>query len=220
MNKTFFIAGIAAVLITFASCAGSPSASGGKGEEFQQFHTYNSMPKDTEQWKYYKTGEGFLAFNLYKTTQYQLLGEDYPNFYCSIFYKKFGDLMDEEYTYSTRKIKIDGTMVPVTMENLEPVTKDGKTSRTLKVTVGETVYSFDGLKIETIPVSKGMSYDEVIAILGEPNDEDKGALDTYSGSNSLAVDFDDRYKEYWYLKYDKYPGCTFGFSQDRKLINF
>jgi hypothetical protein len=62
-----------------------------------------------------------------------------------------------------------------------------------------------------------MAYEEIIAILGEPDEEIKGVADTWRyGSVSLN---NRRYRPFWEFRYNKYLGYRLTLNENRKLEN-
>jgi hypothetical protein len=205
---------VVSVAVILANCV---SISGGSktDKEYKTNGIYETLPENTDTMRFYEQGNGFLVFNLYRTTRFKLLNGKHHELYCDIEYKVYGSPEMNRREMYLEKIKVDGKQVRYSMESLEPFEKDGKTFQTLKVRVGENEYFFDFI-VETIPVSAGMDYDEIIRILGEPDEERKDVFDTWT-SEYHKPDLDNRYHSSWKFIYDRYPGYVLRLDDDGNL---
>jgi hypothetical protein len=156
---------------------------------------------------------------LYETTRYYLQDQNYPEAYCSIFYKEYGEYLEEGSQSSIKKIKINNIMVPYSQKSLDPIVNDHGIIIPLEVIIGDKIFVFN-FNVESVPISSGMSYDEIINILGQPNDERKSIYDTWSLDWPGNPDHNNRYRESWILVYKKYSGRAFFLNPNGTLERF
>jgi hypothetical protein len=207
-------------MIFIISCAStSTQATKENTQEYERFKVYTAVPPDTERLRFREYGNGFLLFDLYETTRYYLQDQNYPEVYCSISYKEYGKYFEEDSQRSIKKIKINDIMVPYSEKNLDPIVNDDVVTIPLEITVGDKIFVFN-FNVESVPISIGMSYDEIINILGQPNDETKNIYDTWSLDWPGDPDINNRYRESWVLDYKKYSGRAFFLSPNGVLERF
>ena len=191
----------------------------------QASRSYTRLPRDNERMYFHEYGKGFLIFDFRRPKILMLQNSEIPYTSCSVTYRAYRSYNESREEYNINKIRIDGVLTNISRENLPNIEIDGKIIRRLKVIVGENEYYFDR-NVEEIPISLGITYDEIIHILGQPDNEVKGIYDTWRiGTSSLATafyrpDLNNRYHSNWILQYNIYPGYAFKFNDDGILISF
>jgi len=206
------------LLIVFMLFAMGCASNKIENEPYNFIGSYTSLPPSTENQKFYEYGNGFLIFTLLDSSCFYLKNSE-PKVTCFIDYKEYGKSMEEHQDYFIKKIKIDNVMVPVSSKQLDPVVNGNTRVVPLEVKVGEKIFVFN-FNVQEVPVSLGMTYEEIIEILGQPNDEKKSATDTWSVEYRGDPDFNRRYRSYWELVYDKFLGKKLYLNQKGILEGF
>jgi len=189
-----------------------------ENEPYDRFRSYTRLPPNSENQKFYEYGNGFLIFDLLEESCFYLKGSE-PKVTCLFHYKVYGEAYREFPNYFINKIKIDNVMVPFSSKQLDPVVNGNTRLVPLEVTVGDQIFVFN-FNVKEVPVSLGMTYEEIIGILGQPNDEKKYATDTWSVEYRGDPDFNRRYRSYWELVYDKFLGKKLYLNQKGLLEGF
>ena len=228
MNKKLLNYSFILILFEVLSCVSSTDKIEPIAEQPVKYNEttriYTKIPQDTEQMRFFEygnnLGNGFLRFNIIRPKLFMLQNSEIPSAYCFIYYREYGNSIENMGNTSINKIRINGILTNFSIENLPPFEIDGQIIRRLKATVGTKEYFFDFI-VEVIPVSLGVTYNELIKIMGQPDDEMKGSFDTWKPSETFYnPDLNDRYHSYWTLRYNAYLGYEFGFNEKGILIYF
>jgi len=206
------------IIIVFMLFAMGCASNKIENKPYDRFSSYTSLPPNSENQKFYEYGKGFLVFDLLEESCFYLKGSK-PKVTCLFHYKVYGETYREFPQDFINKIKIDNVMVPFSSKQLDPVVNGNTIVVPLEVTVGEQVFVFN-FNVQEVPVSLGMSYEEIIEILGQPNDEKKYSTDTWSVEYRGDPDFNRRFRSYWELVYDKFLGKKLYLNQKGILEGF
>jgi hypothetical protein len=210
-----YILYIVVFLFFVMGCASSKIES----KPYLSYYEYTSLPPNEENKKFFEYENGFLAFHLLEETCFYLKGSK-PKVICLFEYKEYRNKNRVRPQYDISKININNKMVPFSEKQFDPIIKGNTIVIPLEITVGDQTFTFN-FNVQEVPVSLGMSYKEMIDILGQPNNEEKYSVDTWGlGSVFLDGHYSNRFVDTWELVYDKYLGKKFYLDKNGILEAF